>query len=845
MRPAAILLAALAFACVAVAAEAPAARPAIDTLLAKLADKDLDVQQRARLAYRAHVFNASRPGAEAERLAAAQAICQRLATPLPQPATLALLDALEHIGRDEAVPTLAKFLAHTTPLVRERARRALTANPSAKASATLRDALAKATAPAWQIGLINALGYRKDKAAVAALIALAGSRDEAVRVNAAEALALLGDKAATAAISSVTQKATDTSAWRRSLVAYLALADALADSGDKAAALPMYRNLLEAEGHLKVGAVVGLGRAGGADELPGLLAALADADPQVRGAARSALGLLPVEAVTAALAEKAKTATPAMKALLLGVLGERRSTSALPAFLAATADADPSVRLAAYAGIGQLGDDRAVPTLLAALPKAAGKERDAVQAALGHIHSPAATQALIAALGKGDGKTRAAIADLLAARRAASAMPALLQAAGDSDASVARAALKALGTLADAKTLPALVAFLVKNPSSTTEKAIAAACKRLDPDAAAAPLVAALPKASPKAKAALLRLLARIESPKALAAVQAARRDADATVQDAAVRALAAWHDPAVLGDLLDIAKTATQETHRVIALRGYVRLVGAVQGKPASEIVTLYQDAMAVARRPDDKRMVLAGIAAVPSLGTLQMAEQYLADPALKSEAVVTVINVAKLLHGAYRAEAKAALTKAIPLTTDNALAGQAKTILARIDKLGHHVTAWEVSGPYTGSGLFDKAFPPETPGDTSAAWRLLPPSPYTAVNADWVWAMDLGTALGGDSRVAYLRTRIHSPAKQPVILEMGSDDGIKVWLNGKVVHRVDAPRSLKPDEDKAKVTLEEGWNTLLLKVVQGGGDWGAALAILGPDGKPMGGLRADPYGK
>ena len=87
----------------------------------------------------------------------------------------------------------------------------------------------------------------------------------------------------------------------------------------------------------------------------------------------------------------------------------------------------------------------------------------------------------------------------------------------------------------------------------------------------------------------------------------------------------------------------------------------------------------------------------------------------------------------------------------------------------------------------------------------------------------------------VAYLQARIWSPKTQAAMLQLGSDDGVKVWLNGKLVHAKNVARGVNPDEDKVRVTLQEGANELLLKVTNGAGDWGAIVRFMGEDGKPL----------
>ncbi len=87
----------------------------------------------------------------------------------------------------------------------------------------------------------------------------------------------------------------------------------------------------------------------------------------------------------------------------------------------------------------------------------------------------------------------------------------------------------------------------------------------------------------------------------------------------------------------------------------------------------------------------------------------------------------------------------------------------------------------------------------------------------------------------VAYLQAKVWSPKTQPATLQLGSDDGVKVWLNGKLIHAKNVARGVTPDEDKVGVTLQEGTNELLLKVTNGAGDWGAMARFAGEGGKPL----------
>jgi hypothetical protein len=76
---------------------------------------------------------------------------------------------------------------------------------------------------------------------------------------------------------------------------------------------------------------------------------------------------------------------------------------------------------------------------------------------------------------------------------------------------------------------------------------------------------------------------------------------------------------------------------------------------------------------------------------------------------------------------------------------------------------------------------------------------------------------------------------------LEIGSDDGVKVWLNDKLIHAHNTFRGLTPGSDKVKVTLKAGWNPLLLKVTQLNQGWEFCARFVKPDGSAIENLRFD----
>ncbi len=61
------------------------------------------------------------------------------------------------------------------------------------------------------------------------------------------------------------------------------------------------------------------------------------------------------------------------------------------------------------------------------------------------------------------------------------------------------------------------------------------------------------------------------------------------------------------------------------------------------------------------------------------------------------------------------------------------------------------------------------------------------------------------------------------------GSDDTMRVWINGNKVHDVNEPRSANPDSDRVVVGMAKGWNQVLIRVDNGVVDHGLYLRFEG----------------
>jgi hypothetical protein len=248
----------------------------------------------------------------------------------------------------------------------------------------------------------------------------------------------------------------------------------------------------------------------------------------------------------------------------------------------------------------------------------------------------------------------------------------------------------------------------------------------------------------------------------------------------------------------------------------------------------------MQVATTPAEKKAVLSGLSRVSSPKTLDMLDAHAGDADLTAEVGTARVQVAGVLAGAYPELVQEEMNALIASSEDEDLKAQAQQVLNTINGLGDWLVAWQLSPAYFmvgqgGNMLFDDQFAPETDPD-SVAWSVMP----MGLLPEQPHVLELSRALGGAERMAYARTQVVVPQATDAVLELGSNDGIKAWLNGTVVHENNAARALTPNEDRIEIQLQEGVNTLMLGIYNMGGEWQATARIVGKDGAPVQGLKA-----
>ncbi len=688
-----------------------------------------------------------------------------------------------------------------------------------------------------KLGIINMLGNRRCSAAVKPLGRLMVSADKQVANEAVRALGRIGGESAGGILKNALA---DSEHSTKDVIAEACLecADRFLEKGQKVDAADLYKAVFTSgsPGHVRAAALKGLAAALGEEAIPFVVRSLKSDNKDLYGMAVVIVRNTAEKKAAEKMAAGFSSLRPEVQVLLINALAARNDGAAVTIINIACRSDSVAVRIAALRALGKVGDESTIALLVRHAAQGVGEEQTAAVESLASLPGQNVNSTLVERLDNSDNAGKAVICRALYQRNAVEAATALVKAARSGDRSVRVEALKALRSLAGEGEIPAIVDLIfVVEPGQADEvgRTLAAVARRnsLHKECTENILLKLNQAEKDEQRVALLMTLGGLGHDLALPVLRRGLGDESSDIRYAAIKALSGWHNMAAAEDLLKVVRSTSNRTHRVLALRGYIDLIDAAS-LPAAQKLERYRHAMELADRDSEKKKVLSVIAKLHTLEAFRMAMSKLGEPSLKNEAAQAACVIAEKIYTTEGHQIKGDLEKITEANVSETIIQKAREILRNINKVKYYVMDWEVSGPYTQEGknynaLFDIPFEPEIKDGRGAKWRKMP----TGTDSSQPFYLDLLKALnGGEQRVAYLRTKLQWPAERQVKLWIGSDDGNKVWINGKLVHANNVARAFTPDQDSATVTLKKGENIIMMKITQNNMPWGASLRIEEP---------------
>lgn len=587
---------------------------------------------------------------------------------------------LRRVGTSKSVGALASLLNDDE--LSHMARYALESMNYPQVDVALRKALAKTTGMP-KIGVIISIGVRGDTLAVRQLIELLKGADPEIARVAAGALGRIATRKAAQALADARTAA---SGQVRIAVTegLLAASEQLVHGGDRDMTIGFYKDLLSSDEplHVRMGAFRGLifAEPHKADER--LVDALAGSNPLMRDMAAQIIAETTGIQATKYYAKALGDLPVGGQAALLRGLAGRSDRTARGAVAEALDISDGQVKLAAVKTLGAIGSSADVGKLAWLLASNDADVADASRVSLTILQSDGVDGAIAAAAGKVTGVAKARLIEILAERDAGQALPTAVNALKDKDRAVRMVAFGALVKLGGEEQT-SVVIEAVKAADDSAEraaagKALGAICSRCGEDVLAT-ILNSLYGTETEARIVLLGALGRIGGAKAIRLILVAMDDPDEEVSGAAVRILSDWPTPEAAEHLLKLAQ-GQELTRQVLGLRGYIRLARIEPSKmKKTEMLT---NAMDLATRPTETRLVMAALGTLGTAKSLAILEKHLDDKGVRNEAASAIIAISAEVGKKHNAKAMNALKQAIAKCDNDVIKKNARKALAALSQ-------------------------------------------------------------------------------------------------------------------------------------------------------------------
>ena len=739
------------------------------------------------------------------------------------------------IGSDMSVSALGSMLSK--PETSDIARYALERINSGNVDKVLFDVLKSSNNNKVKAGVIVSLGVRRYAAAITEIGKYLSSDNEILAVASMHALGSIGSEAAADALLSANPAVSKARAYD----ALLACGQKLADEGntEKASKIFSYVYRISRDNTTRKGGFIGLIKTDKANSSTLIKEAIEGNDALLQKAAIQTLSLVEDKDLLILIAGSLKNYSDEAKALIIAALAENSNKVGETQVLPLVQSQSQAVRMAAYDALAKIGTVKSVNKLAEIAAGVKDRtEKEAVQNALNSMPGKSVDREILNLIVSADnaGKEMVVIELINAAvaRQADGVSDILFVVTQSSSRRVVSSAIRALMITAGSDDVNAMVELLADKPSAGTENALIVLTDRLPDKKVLIKAIAAKYKSlsNSNAKQSFLKVMGKLGGNEIAAILKAEYASSDAAIKEAAFRAMTEWPGEDFISEMKSLAKTGADAKTRILAIRGYLKMIQAHGGKNSGDLAL---EAYDMAERADEKRMVIGAMADFASKKVLMFLAQALDNPEFKAEAEISTVGVAKKLAGRCPDEVISVMKKILDSSSSDTIKKQAKEVINKAEKTGAFIIDWKISGPYAEAGmdaktLHDRAFDPERNG---GQWKIAKVSDSGIV--------DIGQVGLGDNRVAYLKTYIISAESQDVTLSLGSDDGVKVWLNNKIVHSNMVGRGLTRGSDKVKVKLLKGRNEIFVKVSQISGGWEFCLEILQENGERAKNIEVD----
>ena len=578
---------------------------------------------------------------------------EQLAQFLESKATLAAKMAvcrhLRVIGTSLSVPALERMLLQSE--ASDVSRYALEKIPGDSADRALIQGLSKSKGK-LRVGIISSLGQRRAEGSVLILEKLLYDPDVVTATAAAQAL---GQIASPEAVNILSKALTKTSELLKARTAssLLKCAEERSSRKDLEGAAEIYDKLLASKFPLPIhqAAMKGKIAASGNRAREMIVDALSSKDVERHEPAISLVREVYDESNIQEVCALLPNLPASSQVQLLEVLSRFRAKVVLSSVIQALKSKDEIVRVAALEALENLGDASTVELLVQHAAKSSGKEQKAARNSLLGRRGDGVDQAILLNLVKQqDQDIQEELIMSVGERRIHEGLNLLLARTLSPNAKNRVQAIKSLKSIASPSDLPQLVPILLnmreereKEEMANTIAAVAAGLA--EPVGRARDVVAALSSVDDiKGRCALYMVLGKVGDDSSLSVLRKALSEGNEEEHDAAVRALADWPKVTPKEDLLEIVQISKNPTHRVLALRAYIRMIGMEPYRAPEQAVQELEEVLGLARI-EEKKLILGILPQFACEDGLKLTNSLLAEEGVEAEARLAAEKITEKL--------------------------------------------------------------------------------------------------------------------------------------------------------------------------------------------------------
>ncbi|MFP4620167.1 MAG: DUF1080 domain-containing protein [Bacteroidales bacterium] len=560
-----------------------------------------------------------------------------------------LIEQLENVGEEEAVPALSKYLDHSK--LCDRAAMALVEIGTAEAEEALGKALETSDEKVL-LAVVNALGELKTRNYTDTLENFAEQYSGKLRKVSLRALANSGVPEAKDVLLEAGRNKGFNFSRNNAVSSLLLYTDRLGEEDHEEMMESLCQTIIgecseEELVHVRIQALNVLVRHKQEGALEEIMAALESPQKEYRRAALYFTHELQGKSVQQRLMKAYESHSPQVKAEIIHAFAERDDVDATTLIDNALEHDSQIVRKAAIPAIAKLAGKKAVPGLTGIFQSGRASEVELAKNALMTIGSEHFMPAIVDEYEDYPVPAKSAVLDLIGARQADQYNAMVLrEATGNDEREVRLSAWKALESIAKKENMGEILDTFNQTDDEAELGAIRNVLQLLfsrsdQEDQLLAQILRSMEDVPLDKQKEYLKLFPSIGSRAAADAVRLVYEKGSAELKKAAVQTLSRWDNTKAFDMLLRIVEKEESRDTREEAFEGALDMVSG-SSKPAAQKLLYYRKLMSVAHSADEKKKVISQTGKLKNFPALAYCGEYLDDPEISTAAARAVANIA-----------------------------------------------------------------------------------------------------------------------------------------------------------------------------------------------------------